>query len=138
MDKIKLPVSVKEFLTSSKFLNTLYFILFTFAMTLIISSQNFLFQQIVENGISRRDVIAEKTLIVEDTKRTELHRKEVAQKVEPILTVTEDEFIKNNLSSFKYLKPTLKVYVQALNTTNAVPSNSVHLLQHLSYACCLS
>lgn len=101
MDKIKLPVSVKEFLTSSKFLNTLYFILFTFAMTLILSSQNFLFQQIVENGISRRDVIAEKTLIVEDTKRTELHRKEVAQKVEPILTVTEDEFIKNNLSSLQ-------------------------------------
>ena len=67
-------------------------------MTVIIASQNFLFQRIVENGISRRDVIAEKTIIVEDTKRTEQHKKEVAQRVEPILTVTEDDFIKNNLS----------------------------------------
>lgn len=101
MDKIKLPEQVKVFLTSTKFLNTFYFIVFTLAMTIIISSQNFLFQQIVENGISRRDVIAEKTLVVEDTKRTEFHRKEVAQKVEPIFTVTEDEFIKNNLSSLQ-------------------------------------
>ncbi len=101
MDKLKLPEPVKLFLTSSKFLNVVYFLLFTMAMTLIIASQNFLFQQIVENGISRRDVIAEKTITVEDTKRTELHRKEVAQKVEPILTVTEDEFIKNNLSSLQ-------------------------------------
>ena len=101
MEKLKLPEPVKLFLTSSKFLNTIYFLLFTMAMTLIIASQNFLFQQIVENGISRRDVIAEKTITVEDTKRTELHRKEVAQKVEPILTVTEDEFIKNNLSSLQ-------------------------------------
>ena len=101
MDKIKLPDAVKEFLTSSKFLNSLFFFLFTLAMTLIIASQNFLFQQIVENGISRRDVIAEKTVVVEDTKRTEQHKKEVAQKIEPIMTVTEDDFIKNNLSSLQ-------------------------------------
>lgn len=101
MDKIKLPLQVKEFLTSSRFLNICYFLLFTFAMTLVIALQNFLFQQIVENGISRRDVIAEKTLVVEDTKRTELQKKEVAQRIEPILTVTEDEFIRNNLSSLQ-------------------------------------
>jgi len=101
MDKIKLPDAVKEFLTSSKFLNSLFFFLFALAMTLIIASQNFLFQQIVENGISRRDVIAEKTIVVEDTKRTEQHKKEVAQKIEPIMTVTEDDFIKNNLSSLQ-------------------------------------
>lgn len=101
MDKIKLPQSVSEFLASSKFLNNVYFLLFAFIMTLIIASQNFLFQQIVENGISRRDVIASKTIVVEDTKRTEQHRKEVAQKIEPIMTVTEDDFIKNNLYSLQ-------------------------------------
>lgn len=101
MDKIKLPQSVSEFLASSKFLNNVYFLLFAFVMTLIIASQNFLFQQIVENGISRRDVIASKTIVVEDTKRTEQHRKEVAQKIEPIMTVTEDDFIKNNLYSLQ-------------------------------------
>lgn len=101
MNKIEIPRQVKEFLTSSKFLNNLYFVLFALAMTLIIASQNFLFQRIVENGISKRDIIAEKTITVEDTKRTEQHRKEVAQKIEPIMTVTEDDFIKNNLSSFQ-------------------------------------
>ena len=101
MSKFKLPQSVKEFLTSSKFINNVYFILFTLAMTLIIASQNFLFQQIVENGISKRDVITEKTIVVEDTKRTEQHRKEVAQKIEPIMTITQDDFIKNNLSSLQ-------------------------------------
>ena len=124
MDKIKLPESVKDFLTSSKFLNTVYFLLFTFAMTIIIASQNFLFQQIVENGISRRDVIAEKTLVVEDTKRTELHRKEVAQKVEPILTVTEDEFIKNNLSSLQ--SSILKI--RQKDTTEATKREELGLL----------
>ncbi len=101
MNKIEMPRQVKEFLTSSKFLNNLYFVLFALAMTLIIASQNFLFQRIVENGISKRDIIAEKTITVEDTKRTEQHRKEVAQKIEPIMTITEDEFIKNNLSSLQ-------------------------------------
>ena len=101
MVKIKLPQSVKDFLTSPKFINAVYFFLFTLAMTLIIASQNFLFQQVVENGISKRDVIAEKTIVVEDTKRTEQHKKEVAQKIEPIMTVTQDDFIKNNLSSLQ-------------------------------------
>lgn len=101
MDKIKIPEPLKEFLASEKFLNSLYFFMFVFVMTLIIASQNFLFQRVVENGISRRDIIAEKTIVVEDTKRTEQHKKEVAQKIEPIMTVTEDDFIKNNLSSLQ-------------------------------------
>ena len=101
MDKIKIPEPVKEFLTSEKFLKVASFLGFALIFTLIISSQNFLFQRIVENGISKRDVIAEKTIVVEDTKRTEQHKKEVAQKIEPIMSVTEDEFIKNNLSSLQ-------------------------------------
>lgn len=101
MDKIKIPESMKVFLSSSKFINTTFFIVFCVLLTLIISFQNFLFQQIVENGISKKDIIAQKTITVEDTRRTEQRRKEVAQKVDPILTVTEDDFIKNNLSSLQ-------------------------------------
>ena len=43
--------------------------------------QNFFFQSIIDNGISKKDVFAKKTIVVEDVKRTEKHRKEVAQKV---------------------------------------------------------
>ncbi len=92
---------VKEALTSSKFIKTCYLVLFTFAITAIISSQNFFFQSIIENGISKKDIIAQKTLTVEDVKRTELHKREVAQKVEPILVPAEDDFIKSNLETLQ-------------------------------------
>lgn len=70
-------------------------------MTAIIASQNFFFQNIIENGMSKRDIIAQKTLTVEDVKRTEQHRKEVAQKIEPVLAPAEDDFIKNNLQTLQ-------------------------------------
>ena len=101
MDKLNIPEPVKVFITSTKFINGVFFLVFCLLMTLIISFQNFLFQQVVENGISKKDIIAQKTSTVEDTRRTEQRRKEVAQKVDPILTVTEDDFIKNNLSSLQ-------------------------------------
>lgn len=101
MDKLNIPEPVKVFITSTKFINGVFFLIFCLLMTLIISFQNFLFQQVVENGISKKDIIAQKTITVEDTRRTEQRRKEVAQKVDPILTVTEDDFIKNNLSSLQ-------------------------------------
>ena len=70
-------------------------------MTSVIASQNFFFQNIIENGISKRDIIAQKTLTVEDVKRTEQHRKEVAQKVEPVMAPAEDDFIKTNLQTLQ-------------------------------------
>ncbi len=95
MDKIR------DFLTSSKFVKAVYLIAFTIMLTGIISSQNFLFKSIVENGISKKDIIAQKTLTVEDVKRTEQHKREVAQKVEPVLVPAEDEFIKSNLETLQ-------------------------------------
>jgi len=86
---------------SSNFRFAMYFVLFTVAMTFIVSSQNFFFQKVVENGISKRDVIAEKTIVVIDTKKTERQRKEVESKIEPVLTTAEDDFIKTNLNSLE-------------------------------------
>ena len=40
-------------------------------------------------------------MTVEDVKRTEQHKKEVAQKVEPVMAPAEDEFIKNNLQTLQ-------------------------------------
>lgn len=92
---------VKEFFTSSKVVKCTYLISFTLLITAIISSQNFFFQSIIENGISKKDIIAQKTLTVEDVKRTEQHKREVAQKVDPILVPAEDDFIKSNLESIQ-------------------------------------
>lgn len=92
---------LRDFLTSSKFVKAVYLLVFTIVLTGIISSQNFLFKSIVENGISKKDIIAQKTLTVEDVKRTEQHKREVAQKVEPVLVPAEDEFIKSNLETLQ-------------------------------------
>ena len=81
--------------------NILMFLLFSILLTLLISSQNFFFQRIIENGISKRDIIAEKTITVIDTKRTEQHKKDVAMNVEPILIPAEDDFIKVNLETLE-------------------------------------
>ena len=92
---------VKEFFTSSLFIKILYMFGFTVLVTVIISSQNFLFQSIIDNGISKRDIIAQKTITVEDVKRTEQHKREVAQKIEPVLVPAEDDFIKTNLETIE-------------------------------------
>ena len=86
---------VLDFISTKKFRNTLCFLLFTIFMTAAISSQNFFFQKVIENGISKRDIIAQRDIKVIDTKKTELHKKEVAQSVEPILTQAEDDFIRD-------------------------------------------
>lgn len=89
--------NLKYYLTT----NISLFVLFSILMTLIISSQNFFFQKIIENGISKQDIIAEKTITVIDTKRTEQHKKDVVANVEPILIPAEDEFIKVNLDTLE-------------------------------------
>ena len=101
MQKNEYIESTKEFLSSSRVLKLLYLVTFTVLVTCIIASQNFFFQSIIENGISKRDIIAQKTLTVEDVKRTEQHKREVAQKVEPILVPAEDDFIKSNLETLQ-------------------------------------
>lgn len=101
MQKNEYIERTKEFLASSKVIKLCYLVTFTVLVTCIIASQNFFFQSIIENGISRRDIIAQKTLTVEDVKRTELHKREVAQKVEPILVPAEDDFIKSNLETLQ-------------------------------------
>lgn len=92
---------VKDFFTSSVFIKAVYLLTFTVLITTIIVSQNFFFQSIIENGISKKDIIAQKTLTVEDVKRTEQHKREVAQKVDPILVPAEDDFIKTNLETLQ-------------------------------------
>lgn len=101
MNKLIMINKVKDFFFSTKTYNVAGFVVFTFLLTTIIASQNFFFQGIIENGISKKDVIAQKTITVIDVKRTEQHRKEVAQKVDPILTPAEDDFIKSNLETLE-------------------------------------
>ncbi len=90
-----------DFISSSRAINGIFFLVFVLLMSGIISSQNFLFKSIVENGVSKRDVIATKTITVIDVEKTEQRRKEISQKIEPIMAPAEDDFIKNNLATLQ-------------------------------------
>ena len=92
---------VIDFILSKNFRNAVCFIVFTFLITACISSQNFFFQKVIENGISKRDIVAQKDIKVIDTKKTELHKKEIAQSVDPILTQAEDDFIISSLETLQ-------------------------------------
>ena len=92
---------ILDFISTKIFRNAVCFILFTVLMTGAISSQNFFFQKVIENGISKRDIIAQKDIKVIDTKKTELHKKEVGMSVEPILTQAEDDFIISSLETLQ-------------------------------------
>lgn len=93
--------NIVELLSSSKVVNFVAFLGFTIILSAVISSQNFFFKSIIENGISKKDIIAQKTITVVDVQKTELHKKEIAQKIEPILAPAEDNFIKNNLATLQ-------------------------------------
>ena len=92
---------ILDFISSKNFRNTFLFVTFTVLMTAAISSQNFFFQKVIDNNMALKDVIAEKDIKVIDTVKTEQHRKEVAQNVEPILTQAEDEFIMTSLTALQ-------------------------------------
>lgn len=93
--------TLKERFQAYKVTDILLFICFSLILTIIISSQNFFFQKVIENGISKKDIIAQKNITVIDTKRTEQHRQDVVQNIEPILIPAEDEFIKVNLDTLQ-------------------------------------
>ena len=92
---------ILDFISSKKFRNVFCFLVFTTLMTAAISSQNFFFQKIIDNNMALKEVIAEKDIKVIDTVKTEQHRKEVDQNVEPILTQAEDEFITTSLTALQ-------------------------------------
>ena len=99
--KLKSFENAAEIFSSSKVFRILAFLVFTVLMSAIISSQNFFIKSIIENGISKKDIIAQKTITVIDVQKTEVHKKEIAQKIDPILAPAEDNFIKNNLATIQ-------------------------------------
>ena len=113
-----------DFISSKQFRNVFCFMLFTFLMTVAISSQNFFFQKVIENNIALRDVIAEKDIRVIDTVKTEQHKKEVAQKVEPILAQAEDEFIINSLTGLQ----NNVIKIRKKNVSDKVKSEEIRVL----------
>lgn len=71
-------------------------------ITLILCSRYFSFQSVVDDGISKQEVIATKTIEVVDKNETDLRKKEAAVKVSPVFKPVEgdvDNVLMNNLTS---------------------------------------
>ena len=97
MKKLELTNLLADTFSSSKVINFMIFVLFVIVMTAVLSARYYMFQSIInEDGTSKKDVVAYKTIKVVDTFKTEQNKKEIAQKIEPILTPAEDTYIKNN------------------------------------------
>lgn len=97
--EINKPEYIK-FFTSTSFKNTLLLLGFAFVFTILLSSKHFFFRSLIdENNVARHDVYAEKTIEVVDTFKTEQRRKELAQKLDPIMRPAEDMFILNDLDN---------------------------------------
>lgn len=100
MKKFKIFNIFDDGLSSLKVTTILSFLFFSLLFTLILSSKYFLFENLItSDNTSKKDIIATKTIEVVDTFKTEQQKKEVAMRIEPILTPAEDNYIKNNLTS---------------------------------------
>lgn len=126
--KINIISKLQELFKSSVSHKIIAFLGFTVLMTMIIASQNFFFQNIIENGVSKKRIEAQKTLTVVDTKRTEQRRKDIALKVQPVLTPAEDEFIKNNLQTLQ----TAIVQIRKKDTSDSDKKDDINVLLDLS------
>ncbi len=97
MNKSKILQTVLEVLTSTKGIGLIIFTFTLIALSGLLSSRYFLHQNIIENGISKKTIIATKTFKIVDIEKTEKRKHEIVKKVEPILTPAQDDYIKNNL-----------------------------------------
>ena len=101
MNNIKVVNTVNNFFSSYKIFNILILIVYAFVLTFALCSKYYLFQSIISaDNTSKKNIVTQKTINVVDTYRTELLKKDAAQKIEPILTTADDTYIKNNYLAF--------------------------------------
>ena len=99
MKKFKIFNIFDDIMSSLKAINVVAFLLFSLLFSLVLASKYFLFENIITaDNISKHDIVATKEIKVIDTFKTEQQKKEVAMKIDPILTPAEDNYIKNNLT----------------------------------------
>jgi hypothetical protein len=98
------------FIKSKKGLGVIVFLFTLFAMTGLLASRYYLYQNIIENSVSKRDIYATKTIKVVDTEKTEKRKRDVVQKVDPILTPIQDEYILSNLQKNVEILRKLRTY----------------------------
>lgn len=76
------------------------FFLFVLVISFLLSSK-FLSQDLLENGVGKKKIIAKKTIEVVDIQKTELLRRDVARKIKPIIIPIDSSRILNGFYALK-------------------------------------
>lgn len=97
MNKIIEFLNKEKIFHTSVLLSIAAFLVVAILITTIISSRYYLHQNITENGVSKKTIIAKKDIKIIDTQKTELIKRDVANKIRPVVTPVEDEYIKSSL-----------------------------------------
>lgn len=85
-----------EQLLSEKVQMIAVYVLTVMVITAVLTSKHYLFQSIIDNGLSKKNIIATKKIEVVDVEKTDQRKREMARRVEPILTPFHDDHIINN------------------------------------------
>ncbi len=73
------------------------FLLVAIILTALLSIRYYLYQNIISNGIAQKTIYAKNSFEVVDKQRTELIRREVANKIRPVVAPVEGDYIKIDL-----------------------------------------
>lgn len=96
----KLIKKLFQLVTSEKFLMVSILVATLFVLTGLLASRYYLFQNVIENGMSKVDVVAAKNIEVEDLDKLAIDKQTEAAKIKPVLKPIEngiDEYIRKNL-----------------------------------------
>ena len=74
------------------------FLLVAIILTALLSVRYYLYQNIISNGIAQKTIYAKSNFEVIDKQRTELIKREVANKIRPVVTPVEGDYIKTDLN----------------------------------------
>lgn len=104
----KLIKKILQTITSEKFFTFLILFVTLFVLTGLLSARYYLFQNIIDNGISTVEVVASRDIQVEDLEKIALEKQSQAVKVKPVLKPIQgdiDEFMRKSLGElFNTLK----------------------------------
>ncbi len=87
----------EDVLQGSKPANIVAFFVVAFIFTSLLSVRYYLYQNIISNGIAQKTIYAKNSFEVVDKQRTELIKREVANKIRPVVTPVEGDYIKDDL-----------------------------------------
>jgi len=124
IDKSKYISKITDILSSPKSINIIIFLITLIVLTVLLSSRYYLFQNIIENGRSKKDIVSTKTIHVVDTEKTERRKREWSERIRPILTPPQDTRSEDIKSDLKDLLASVKL-IRAENSTYQIKKQKI-------------